>query len=79
MGFIQIFRSWGQGVGSLYPGNKDGAVPTLLLSGKQPERALKSQAQGGAAHAGSIVLGGEGIEYQETARVRNMAQPGQQG
>ena len=51
---------------------------TPLVSGKESERALKSQARGGAAHAGSFVLG-EGIEHQETARAKNTTQPGQYG
>ena len=51
---------------------------TPLVSGKESERALKSQARGSAAHAGSFVLG-EGIEHQDTARAKNTTQPGQCG
>ena len=51
---------------------------TPLVSGKESERALKSQARGSAAHAGSFVLG-EGIEHQDTARAKNTTQPGQYG
>lgn len=49
-----------------------------LVSGKESERALKFQARGSAAHAGSFVLG-EGIEHQDTARAKNTTQPGQCG